>query len=62
MTFLSPAYAKRKSVAAAPTKVVPETIELTEPVVAAGEVVYAGETPEIDIVMAIYQVVNLEIV
>lgn len=62
MTFLSPAYAKRKPLVQIPTTVVPQTIELAEPVVADGEIVYAGESPEIDIVLACYEVVNLDIV
>lgn len=61
--FYKPSYLARTSgLAKLPTlDINPSPIQLIEPVVAQGEVVYAGADPEIDIVMSGSELITLTI-
>ena len=64
MTYLSPNYVKRISVPFTPTEYVlePSSIDLIEPVVAEGQVVFAADVNgDKDIVMAAYTTVNFTV-
>lgn len=58
MSYFDPSFIKRAKKSQSANIISPSSITLYEPVVADGEVVFAGEDPNIDIVMSPYSVIE----
>ena len=58
MTWIRPGYIEKAPKSALPNTISPSSIDILEPVVAQGEIVFAGEDPTIDIVLSVSQTIN----